>query len=412
MYAKLVSAALFGAAIAAPASYGQGSNGSSTAAPSAASVTAAANYHSSATGTATLNTLPDGFPTFNTQQLAAVETLAHGTLTNGNPPPPGSISDLGITSLQLVNFNENFEVFFFDSLIKNITSAQSGSGFYIPDQDERNFVIQALTAHKAQEELHATLAANLLRSQNKTAILPCQYQFGSNDFQTAIKTAATFTDVVLGTLQDVQANFAAGDAGDKLLIPGVGSVIGQEGEQDGFYRILENANLIPAALPFETRSTIQFAFSALNQNFVVPNSCPNIGEINLPVFGTLQLLTQNIIPEKDQTLSFQADLSTLGNLFHPQTQSLAALPSASNAQSFDWSPFSLVYINQQNVPVTEMLQNVKVNGNLVTFDADFPADGDHFNALTLAAIAFGNSFANAPAVANATLFGPALIEVN
>lgn len=410
MYAKLASAALFGAALAAPASYSSyGTGYSSSNTPSA---TAAANYnkpsstYASATSTASVNSLPDGFPSFNTQQLAAVETLAHGTLPNGGTPPPGSVSDLGLTSVQFINFNENFEVFFFDSLIKNITSAGPGSGFYISDSTERTFVVDALTAHKAQEELHATLATKILGSQGKDAILPCQYHFGTNDFQSAIKTAALFTDFVLGTLQDVQVNFAAGDAGDKQLIPGVGSVIGQEGEQDGFYRILENSNLIPASLPFQTRSTIQFAFSALNQNFVVPNSCPNIGEIQLPIFGTLSVLTQNIVPEKDQTLQFEIDLSTLTN------SQVQGGPTQSNYQNYDWSQVSLVYINQQDVPITSQIKNVQLGFPKITFEADFPASSTNLNALTLSALAVGNNFTSATAVASATLFGPGPIDVN
>lgn len=409
MYAKLASAALFGAAIAAPASYssyGTGYSSSTTAASAAANYYKPSSTTASATSTASVNSLPDGFPNFNTQQLAAVEILAHGTLPNGGTPPPGSVSDLGITSVQLIEFNENFEVFFFDSLIRNLTSASSGSGFYISDATERNFVIEALTAHKAQEELHATLASKILGSQGKNAILPCQYHFGTNDFQSAIKTAALFTDVVLGTLQDVQANFAAGDAGDKQLIPGVGSVIGQEGEQDGFYRLLENTNLIPASLPFQTRSTIKFAFSALNQNFVVPNSCPNIGEINLPIFGTLQVLTQNIVPEQDQTLQFQIDLSTLSS------SQIQGGPTQSNYQNYDWSQVSLVYINQQDVPITSQIKNVQLGFPKITFDADFPASGDNLNALTIAAVTLGSNFTTADAVANATLFGPGLIDVN
>ena len=77
--------------------------------------------------------------------------------------------------------------------------------------------------------------------------------------------AKTFTDVVLGTLQDVSVIFAQN--GDTALPGLVASVIGQEGEQNGFYRILQNQNLIPAALPFLTASTRDFAFSAL-QSFV------------------------------------------------------------------------------------------------------------------------------------------------
>jgi len=379
MHALLASVALFGAVLAAPAKYAR-------------------------TAPAPANTLPDGFPIFSPAQLTTVEDTAHGTLPNGGAPPAGSITDLGITSIEFINFNENFEVFFFDSLITNITN--NVWGYEIPDQREKEFILNALKAHKAQEELHATLATKLLASQGKDAILPCKYQFGATNFAEAIKTAAVFTDVTLGTLQDVQANFANGN-GEKNLIPGVGSVLAEEGGQESFYRLLEQHNLIPAALPFFTRSTIQFAFSALNQNFVVPGSCQNIGNINLPIFGTLSLNTKEITPAQDNTLSFSVDIRTLSD-------ALAAKgPNMNNYKSYDYaSLLSLQYINQQNVPVEAKVSNIQVSGTVVSFNADFPATADTLNGLTLAAVAVGHNFTNAVAVSNATLFGPALIDVN
>jgi len=384
MYSLLASAALLGAALGAPASYP----------PSSTAPVAAAN------------TLSNGFPTLSTQALADVEAAAHGTLPNGGPPPNGTISDLGITSIELINFNENFEVFFFTSLINNITNYVPG--FEIYDQDERNYILEALTAVQAQEELHAVLATALLKSQGKSPILPCRYQFGTTTFEEAIKTAALFTDVVLGTLQDVQINFSQGNTGDKALIPGVASVIAQEGEQDGFYRLLEKVNLIPSELPFVTRSTIKFAFSALNQNFVVPGSCPNIGNINLPIFGALNVLTKNIQPEQDQTLSFSVDLRTLSNGTVPGG------PTMTNYQNYDWEKdLALYYINQQNVPVTANVSNINTdNVPIVTFNANFPASTSNFNGLTIAAVAIAGNFTSAEQVANNTLFGPGLIDVN
>jgi len=380
MHAILASVALFGAALAAPTSYIKAR-------------------------TPAVNSLPDGFPKFSTAQLATVENTAHGTLPNGGAPPNGTITALGLTSIEFINNNENFEVFFFDSLINNITNYVPG--YEIPNQKERDFILSALKAHKAQEELHATLATKLLASQGKGPILPCQYQFGATNFKEAIKTAALFTDVTLGTLQDVQANFAAGN-GEKALIPGVASVIGQEGEQDGFYRLLESDYLIPAALPFLTRSTIEFAFSALNQNFIVPGSCPNQTDINLPIFGTLVVNTQNIIPEKDQTLTFSVDIKTLSGLSTP-----AGGPTMSNYASYNYeSLLSLQYINQQDVPVEAKVSNVRFQGTVVTFDADFPASASTLNSLTIAAVVVGHNFTTADAVAKATLFGPGLIDIN
>jgi hypothetical protein len=209
-----------------------------------------------------------GFPDPNAAQLLAIETIAHGTLPNGAPPP--MISQNGITNLQLVNLNENSEVAFFGSLIHNITI--NAPGFQIQDPKERDFILEALVAVLAQEELHALNAEAALKHFGQQPILPCKYVFPTTNFDDAIALAATFTDLVLGTLQDVIEIFANNN--DNALTRGVASVIGQEGEQEGFYRLLRNKKLIPSSQPFLTTSTRDFAFSAL-QGFAVPGSCPN-----------------------------------------------------------------------------------------------------------------------------------------
>jgi hypothetical protein len=76
------------------------------------------------------------------------------------------------------------------------------------------------------------------------------------------------------------------------LVRPAASVIGQEGEQNGFYRSM--LGKVPSALPFLTTGTREFAFSSLVQTFVVPGSCPNINTIPLPVFAPLTLVTAPI----------------------------------------------------------------------------------------------------------------------
>jgi hypothetical protein len=88
--------------------------------------------------------LADGFPEPSNSQLLIIEDLAHGTLPDGSPPPPGSISQDGITNLQLIEFNENFEVAFFSSLLFNVTT--NVAGFEITDKTERDFVLEVLVA--------------------------------------------------------------------------------------------------------------------------------------------------------------------------------------------------------------------------------------------------------------------------
>jgi hypothetical protein len=74
----------------------------------------------------------------------------------------------------------------------------------------------------------------------------------------------------------------AGQNGDAGNIRGFGSTLGQEGEQNGFYRDI--LGKLPSALPFLTASLRDFAYSALNQLFIVPGvSAPLHPSIPLPI---------------------------------------------------------------------------------------------------------------------------------
>jgi len=345
------------------------------------------------------NPLGNDFPTLasgdkGTSELAAIEVQALGSLPN--PPPPATKpKDDSLTSLRLIAFNELFEVAFFTELLYNITNQVSN--YQIDHQGAHDFIVRALTAVQAQEELHALNANNALVHFGESPILPCKYNFPVSSFEEAIGLASTFTDLVLGTLQDVQNTFGAD--GDIGLIRGVGSVIGQEGEQNGFYRQLLDKT--PSALPFLTTSTREFAFSAL-QGFVVPGSCGNLEAINrdLQIFEPLNVDTSKLNMENPQPVNLDFSFK----LNSPQ-------PASWNA---DYSGLSLVFINQQNLPVVEKIQNARLTAGVVTFEALFPFNGTTFgNGLTIAAVTNSTGpFANANAVAGHTVFGPGLIEVN
>jgi hypothetical protein len=337
----------------------------------------------------------NGFPAIaaNSLQLNLTEEAAHGSLSDAPPPPVSPKAD-SLKSLRLIAFNELFEVAFFTELLFNITNHVDG--YEIHHDGARDFIVKALTVVQAQEELHALNANNALNHFTNEVILPCQYNFPVSTFEEAINLASTFTDVVLGTLQDVQQLF--GVAGDNGLIRGVGSVIGQEGEQNGFYRQLLGKT--PSALPFLTTSTREFAFSAL-QGFVVEGSCGNLDAVGLQIFDPLTLVTPKVEPGIQKlTFSFEAkDVQPSWNA--------------------DYSGLSLVYINQQNLPRVEKLINPKKDSNnIVTFDAVFPfhipTEGAQFgNGLTIAAVTNSSGpFTSADAVANVTVFAPALIEIN
>ena len=173
--------------------------------------------------------LANGFPTLSDAQLQQVSVIAHGIEPNGGAPTLGT-DDL--TSIQLIAFNEIFEVAFFTSLLFNVTN--NVPGFAFQDQGQRKTIIDALTAIQAQEELHADNANKILAANKLAPIQACKYQFPTTNLADAIALASTFTDVVLGTLQDVQLHLATNGAAG--VVPILGSVIGQEGEQNGFFR--------------------------------------------------------------------------------------------------------------------------------------------------------------------------------
>ena len=300
-----------------------------------------------------------------------------------NGPPGPKVSDDGLTNLKLIALNELFEVAFFNELLHNIT--EKAPGYDLGYGHE--YVLDAISAIIAQEELHALNANGALEANGQAQILPCKYSFPVTDFQSAIALASTFTDLVLGTLQDVNQVFAQkGDAG---LVRAVSSVIGNEGEQNGFFRLVNKKR--PSAQPFLTTAVRDYAFTAI-QSFTIPGSCPNINTIPLKTFQPLNVLSTNIKPE---------------------TQNIKFSIKKADAQTDDWSTLSVVFINQQNTPIVKSLVNPTVQGNDLVFEAPFPYDEFLLNGLTIAAVTkSAGPFTNVEAVAEATIFGPGLIEIN
>lgn len=342
--------------------------------------------------------LPDGLPYPSPSELKLIEQNAQGTLPNGPPPPV--ISNRGILNLQLVAFNELFEVAFFGELLTNVT--EDIEGYHFQDSGDRDFVIKSLRAilavwfpfpcalsvpadlHPQQEELHAIRANKALVHFDAKPIEPCRYEFPVQDFDSAILLASTFTDVVLGTLQDVIERFALGH--DVDLAREIAAVVGQEGEQQGWFRTMQGK--IPSALSFLTTSDLNFAFTAI-QDFIVPGSCPNKNEIALRTFEPLSLLTHPTARSQNITFSFQ----------DPNKESDHLL----------W----MTYVNQLNLPIVEPLTVLSRNGSRVEAEALFPYDEHEMNGLTIAAVTKSDGpFGDANTVAKWTLAGPGLIIVN
>lgn len=225
----------------------------------------------------------------------------------------------------------------------------------------------------------------ILTNSNHTAIKPCQYQFPVSTFLEAITLANTFTDIVLGTLPEAQAIFAADGGDESPLVPLFGSVLAQEGEQNGFYRLAQKKT--PSAAPFLTGGSPSFAFTAL-QMFIVPGSCPQpLSNINLTTFGPLTVVTTP--KAKNMTLEF----SVPGKVS----------PDAN----------SIVYLSGQNLPLTVPISAVRESAGMYHFEASFPFESGFANGLTIAALVkgAGKTFTSNDAVAADTVYGPGLIEV-
>ncbi|KAI1163802.1 sexual development protein [Nemania serpens] len=329
----------------------------------------------------------DGFPGPNAQQLLSIEEQAGGLLSNAPPPP--TLSQAGIANFQLIAFNENFEVAFFDSIIKNITNHVPGFEFKSSSQWSEADLLEILKTVKAQEELHAITATTALKHFNASLVpAPCTYKFPTTTLEDAINLAETLTGVVLGTLQDAEQSFAKN--GDDGPVRAVSSVIGQEGEQNGFYRALLNHK--PSEKPFLTTNVAAFAFSALQQ-FVV--SCPfDINQIPIPVFPALNVLTT--AEPRDMYLSFSVDLT--GN--------------AKVNEKYDFGCLFVTYLVGQQLPISEPIINPKFDGGVLTFDALFPFTENVMSGLSIAALTDSSGFPNADALVANTLAAPGLIQVN
>lgn len=117
--------------------------------------------------------------------------------------------------------------------------------------------------------------------------------------------AVTLTDLVLGTLQDVIEVFARN--GNHTITRTIAAVIGEEAEQEAWYRLLQRKKLLPVEGPFSTISSRELAFSALQQ-FVVPGTCSQTLAFN--VIPPLVINARKILAE-DQYLEFQFDLRGL-----------------------------------------------------------------------------------------------------
>ncbi|KAG9257367.1 late sexual development protein [Emericellopsis atlantica] len=332
----------------------------------------------------------NGFPQPDKHESLTIAQQAGGLLPNA--PPPKTLGNGSIAALQLIAFNELFETALFNSLINNITSNATGYN------DTPDGALEALEAVRAQEEQHALAAIGTLKNTGAFAPVPCRYQFPTaQNFTSAIALAETVTAVVLGVLQEANVFFSQDRAPDLVRL--TSSIIGQEGEQTGYYRRL--LGLVPSESPFLTYVPASYAFSAL-QLFVVNGSCnytlSKVG--NLTIFPPIATNGGPValIPPKNQTLSFQTNL----------TDSKAAQQYVGK----NTSSLYFTYTTGQQLPFSVPLQNASWSGSVLSFRADFPYEKHVMHGFSHGALTVGGNFTNATTQANATLAAPAVIQVN
>jgi hypothetical protein len=230
--------------------------------------------------------------------------------------------------------------------------------------------------------LHAN---RLLQHFGVEPIQPCNYSFPVSSLTEAIEFAGIFTSATLGALQEVAQIFA--QFGDDSLIPGLTSIIGQEGEQEAFFRILQDKS--PSELPFLTAGSRDFAFTAI-QRFVGPGSCSGRDAINLNTFAPLNLITTPVAETAMIRFSY------LNDTYCMESQSLSA-----------------VFINQQNPPVVKAVVVDDIENGTVIAETLFPYSENQMNGLTIMTLTNNSGpFLNAGEVANSTVLGPAFIVVN
>lgn len=214
-----------------------------------------------------------------------------------------------------------------------------------------------------------------------------QYVFGVENYIDATATANAFTDIIISSLQYVQMELATdGSMEASLLVPLIGSILGQEGEQDGAYRAVQGQ--IPPAAPLLTTSLGQYVYNIINQLWTVPGSCPDADTIDIPIFKPLSILT-------------------------PPSASNTSITYSTSAKNITSSTNSIVYMTGQRCPFTVPIHSITSEGPTTHFTADFPFETGFSKGLTVAMLINGTStLKTSDAVVNATLAGPGLIEVD
>ncbi|KAL8726159.1 MAG: hypothetical protein Q9166_006876 [cf. Caloplaca sp. 2 TL-2023] len=219
-------------------------------------------------------------------------------------------------------------------------------------------------------------------------------------------------DLLIKSIYAIKNLLFARDGGEKSPnVLTLGSVLPQEGQQDGFFRYTQRKT--PSAALFLTGGSPSFAFNALRK-LIVRDFCPlPLSTLGLPEWAILEWSESGLWandstkPESEPAWSHWITIQL--SLRNNNTLTFSAISFEAPATS------SIVYPSGQNLPIVVSIDNFQrfQGSNYSHFTAKFPFEAGSANGLTIAVLVDGKGpFANAEAVANATILGPVLLEVN
>lgn len=255
--------------------------------------------------------------------------------------------------------------------------------------------------------MHAYNANDAVRHFTRGShIFPCTYIFPTTTFASAIAFAQTFTDLYIGLLTNIQQRTARSldPSSSHPIIYVLAQALGQEGQQSGWFRALQGKP--PSAEPFLTSSTRDFAFSWL-QRWVVPGSCPSLEDIPLKRFPPLDVVV---------VVGGGGGPTTTG----PVTLRVPGEVDA-NAQSVAFVNGALVptvvpfEVTGRAAAAADYGMGMGTGTTVVTTEivAEFPFARNVMRGMTLAAVVWnGPVLVTAEDVADATVYGPAVMEVD
>ncbi|OTB00229.1 hypothetical protein M426DRAFT_66336 [Hypoxylon sp. CI-4A] len=325
--------------------------------------------------------LPNGFPFPDESALEQLFTTAGGNFTN--MPLAPKFDDDSLTSWKLQAFNEFMEVAFFTQLISNITNRVPG---YELDEENESHILDTLKTIQAQEEMHAYNANDAVRNfANGSHIFPCTY---------------TFTDLYIGLLTDIQVRTARSLGADSYpIIYVLAQALGQEGQQSGWFRSLQGKH--PSSQPFLTSSTRELVFSWL-QRVIIPGSCPNLADIPLSIYPSLDV--------QDEVIGTGPITLLVPGPVDPTSQSVAFVNGALVPTVV---PFNVTGISEYGMRVNGATDTRGCSKDVATrIVAEFPYAHNVMHGMTIATIVKkGLRYVTAEDVTNGTIYGPAIIEV-